>query len=169
MMWPKLLNVMWNNSSEEVTTNQYSLSSSRICERQVENCSQAGTTKEQTGQNFVKKLMKTAETRWWSKSPKWKSEAIHRSHPQRCQRNNSQRKEERLHPRLECTAAGTSQYCQQTQREDGILPNRWKHSCLQQSQNRIYRQKLQQTCAAWHEKNVFPQHGKRYGQVVEAH
>ena len=49
-------------------------------------------------------------------SPKWKSEAIHRSHPQRCQRNNSQRKEERLHPRLECTAAGTSQYCQQTQR-----------------------------------------------------
>ena len=31
------------------------------------------------------------------------------------------------------------------------------------------RQKLQQTRAAWHEKNVFPQHGKRYGQVVEAH
>ena len=31
------------------------------------------------------------------------------------------------------------------------------------------RQKLQQTRAAWHEKNVFPQHGKRYWQVVEAH
>ena len=38
-------------------------------------------------------------------------------------KKNSQRKEKRLHPRLECTAAGTSQYCQQTQREDGILPN----------------------------------------------
>ena len=31
--------------------------------REAENCSQAGTTKGQTGQNFVKKLMKTAETR----------------------------------------------------------------------------------------------------------
>ena len=40
------------------------LSSSRICERLVENCAQAGTTKEQTGQNYVKKMMKTAETRW---------------------------------------------------------------------------------------------------------
>ena len=39
-------------------------------------------------------------------SPKWKSEPIHRSHPQRCQRNNSQKKD-RLHPRLECTAART--------------------------------------------------------------
>ena len=42
---------MWNNSSEEVTTNQYFLSSSRICDRHVENCAHAGTTKEQT---FVK-------------------------------------------------------------------------------------------------------------------
>ena len=58
-------------------------------------------------------------------SPKRKSEANHRSHPQRCQRNNSQRKEERLHPMLERTAARTPQYCQQTQREDGILPDRW--------------------------------------------
>ena len=97
------------------------------------------------------------------------SEAIHRSHPQRCQRNNSQRKEERLHPRLERTAAGTSQYCQQTQREDGILPNRWKHSCLQQSKSRIYQTEAptDTCCLAW--KNVFPQHGKRYGQVVDAH
>ena len=31
------------------------------------------------------------------------------------------------------------------------------------------RQKFQQTRAAWHEKSVFPQHGKRYGQLVEAH
>ena len=31
--------------------------------KQVDNCAQAGTTKEQTGQNFVKKLMKTAEIR----------------------------------------------------------------------------------------------------------
>ena len=38
-------------------------------------------------------------------------------------KENSQRKEERLRPRLECTAAGT-QFCQQTQREDGILPDR---------------------------------------------
>ena len=43
---------------KEVTTNQYSLSSSRICDRQVENCAQAGTTKQQTGQNFVKKKKK---------------------------------------------------------------------------------------------------------------
>ena len=42
---------MWNNSSEEVTTNLYFLSSSRICDRHVENCAHAGTTKEQT---FVK-------------------------------------------------------------------------------------------------------------------
>ena len=34
------------------------------------------------------------------------------------------KKEDRLHPRLECTAARTPQYCQQTKREDGILPDR---------------------------------------------
>ena len=45
---------MWNNSSEEVTTNQYFLSSSRICDTHVENCAQAGTIREQTDQNFVK-------------------------------------------------------------------------------------------------------------------
>ena len=68
------------------------------------------------------KLQKPEDGATW---PKWKSEAIHRSHSQRCQRNNSQRKEERLHPRLDGTTARTSQYCQQTQREDEILPDRW--------------------------------------------
>ena len=46
MMWPKWPNVMWNNSWEEVTINQYFLSSSRICNRLTENCAQDGTAKE---------------------------------------------------------------------------------------------------------------------------
>ena len=77
------------------------------------------------------------------------------------QRNNSQRKEARLHPRLECTAARTSQYCQQTQREDGIPPDRWKYSCLQQSQSRIYQTEAptDTCCLAW--KNVFPSTWKK--------
>ena len=95
-----------------------------VIKQDVENCAHAGTTKEQTDQNFIKNADDNSRNQKTEQHHlNEKTEAIHRSHPQRCQRNNSQRKE-RLHPRQECAAARTPQYCQQTQREDGILPDR---------------------------------------------
>ena len=73
------------------------------------------------------------------------------SHPQRCQRNNFQRKEERLHPRLLCTAARTPQYCQQTQKME-FCPIDDNIAAYNKSKAEFTRQKFQQTRAAWQEK-----------------